>query len=323
MFGGVNKDFTWSQGMNQGPSAMNAPPMSHEAALGMVGKPAGFSHTGSIDSDLDAYYGADVSGRGGDYSIYGNNFAMGGSGGFNGQSSIDGVSAINPQAGQANELDSFRRYEDAAYNDAMRRLQPQMDQDDRRFDQAMISRGHTPGSGDAYSAAYRDKEMAQAEALENAAFGAMQFGLGAQNQSFQQDHARSALANALLQAQWQKELGWGNIGLGQANLAQRGQQFNDQLDFNYDTFYDTLGQRNYEFDSGQDFDYWDRGNYWDFAQDRADASDYFGSWDRNYGAQQDFMDQVMRLFGGSPGNTGVSAPYNPQPGSPYDWSWMF
>lgn len=251
-----------------------------------------------------------------------------------GHSSYGGVSAVNPQAGQANELDAFRRYEDAAYADAMRRLQPAHAQQDRQFDQAMIDRGHAPGSGAGYSQAYRDKEMAQAEGLENAAFGAMQFGLGAQNQSFQQDHARSALANALLQAQWQKELGWGNINLGQDRLSEQGRQFDAglgerqrQYDLglgqSYDFFYDNLANNQYQFDSQMDYNLWDRGNYWDFAYDRANSSDYFGAWDRDYRSQQDFMDFFGRMFGGSPGNAHLNAPYYPQPGSRDDWSWIF
>ena len=323
MFGGPNQNFIWDQNQ-QNPSAFGtAPNMSRDQALAMVGKPPGFSHTGSIDQDLDAYYGQDVSGRGGNYSVTGDTgFGMGfggsASGGGGGASSIGGVSAVNPQAGQANELDAFQRYEDAAYGDAMSRLEPQLQASQRDFDQQMANQGIPIGS-EAYRSAKAQFEQNKAGALNDASFGAMQFGLGAQNQSFQQDFARSGLANALLQAQWQKELGWGNIGLGQAQLGENARQFDQNLGFGYDQ----LGQRGYEFDAGQDFDYWDRGNYWDFANDRADSSDYFNAYDRDYGAQQDFMDFVARMFGGSPGSAGLNTQYNPQQGSPYDWSWMF
>lgn len=285
----ANQNPQWEQGFAQSRPMMN---VTRDQALGMVGKPANFSHTGSIDSDLDAYYGTNVSGRS-DYGATGDVWGSA-SGGGGGASSIGGVSAVNPQAGQANELDAFKRYEDQAYNDAMSRLDPQLQAAQRDFDQQMVNQGIPVGS-EAYNSAKAQFEQNKAGALNDAAFGAMQFGLGAQNQSFQQDHARSALANALLQAQWQKELGLGNIGLGYANLGERGRQFDQGL-----------GQRAYEFDSGQDFDYWDRGNYWDFAGDRADSSDYFNSWDRNYGAQQDFMNMVLGMYGQQPGSQGIN-----------------
>lgn len=211
-------------------------------------------------------------------------------------SSIDGISAVNPQAGQANELDAFKRYEDMAYNTALGRLQPQLDQQNASFNQGLVSRGIPVGS-DAYNSAMRQKDQSQADALQNAAFGAMQFGLGAQNQSFQQDHARSALANALLQARMQQELGMANVGLGYAGLNQRAQQFQDQLGFNYDTFYDTLANQQYQFDAGQDFNYWDRGNYWDFAYDRAGADDYFNTYDRDFASQKYDDALLLSLFG--------------------------
>ncbi len=307
MFGGPNQNYNfgnqnmdWERGF-----AAQAPKFSdfgstREDALAMVGKPQGYSVQGNLRNDLSTYMGGYQAPQWGSAS-----------GGGGGASSIGGVSAVNPQAGQANELDAFQRYEDSAYNNAMRRLEPQMATAQRDFDQEMMNRGIPVGS-DAYNSARAQFDQSQAGARENAAFGAMQFGLGAQNQSFQQDHARSQLANALLQAQWQKELGLGRLGLGYAQLGEQGRQVDKGLGYDYDTFYDTLGQRAYEFDSGQDFDYWDRGNYWDFAYDRADASDYFDSWDRDYGAQQDFMDTVMNLFGQTPGSAGLNTQYNPQ-----------
>ena len=79
-------------------------------------------------------------------------------------------------------------------------------------------------------------------------------------------------------------------------MAQRGQMFGDQLGFDYDALYgnlglayDTLGQRGYEFDSNLDYNYWDRGNQFDYMYDRA-AMD-----DMRWGAgedRQDYYDQV-------------------------------
>lgn len=325
MFGGPNENFTWGTQQQDPNNFARAPRnMSRDQALAMVGQAPGTSFTGNIDRDLDAYYGQDVSGRGGDYSVYGDtSFGQGSSSG-SGAHAIGGVSAVNPQAGQANELDAFRRYEDAAYSDAMRHLQPQFDASQRQFDQQMASRGIPVGS-DAYNTAKAEFEQNKSGALESAAFGAMQFGLGAQNQSFQQDHARSALANALLQAQWQKELGWGNISLGQQNLGlqqnrlnESARQFNDNLGFQYDTFYDTLANNQHQFDSNMDYNFWDRGNYWDLAFDRANSSDYFNAWDRDNASQQYDNSLLLSLLGmGPPGVQGANpyAAYGSQVGA--------
>jgi hypothetical protein len=239
-------------------------------------------------------------------------------GGFDGASSIGGVSAVNPQGGQANELDSFKRYEDMAFNNSMARLEPQFDRQNADFNQGMVSRGLPVGS-DAYNSSQANLAQAQAGATQDAALGAMQFGLGAQNQSFQQDATRSGLANALLQSRWSTDLGWANNALGNRQLDQQGQQFNDKLGFDYDTFFDTLGQRNYEFDTtmdqnqyqfdaGQDFNYWDRGNQFDYMYDRANASDYFGSYDRNQQSRQYDDALFLSLFGQpAPGVSGQNA----------------
>lgn len=327
MFGGPNTNYNLAdQNMQfERGFAANAPKFSdfgstRQDALAMIGKPANYSTTDNLRGDLAAYSGVSDPRWGGWANVQG---------GGNGAHSIGGVSAVNPQAGQANELDAFQRYEDQAYSAAMGRLEPQFDQQMARFEQDMASRGIPVGS-EAYNSALAQIQQGQGDATQQAIFNAMGFGLGAQNQSFQQDYARSQLANALLQAQWQKELGWGNIGLGQQGLQlqqnrlnEDARQFDSNLGYQYDTFYDTLGQRAYEFDAGQDYDYWNQGNYWDFAYDRANMNDYFNAYDRDYGSQMDFMNLVMNMFGGSPGSAGLNPGYYPQQGSPYDWSWMF
>jgi hypothetical protein len=74
------------------------------------------------------------------------------------------------------------------------------------------------------------------------------------------------------------------------------------MDYNRDTFYDTLDNRNYEFDSGQDFQYWNEGNNFDLANRGQDSSDYFNSWDRNSGDSRWNDSIMMNLFnGGAPG----------------------
>lgn len=272
----------------------------------------------------DAYFDPNRGEASGTWSPRGSGSSFGSfsSGGFDGNSSIGGVSAVNPQAGQANELDAFKRYEDAAFNNSMSRLEPQFDRQQADFSQSMVSRGMPVGS-DAYNSAMAQMNQSQSGATQDAAFGAMGFGLGAQNQSFQQDATRSGLANSLLQSRWQNDLQRDALAQSgrqfNASLAQQNQQFGDNLGFNYDTFFDSMNQRNYEFDtsmdnnryqfdSGMDQSYWDRGNYWDFANDRANADDMFRADDSNY-RNNAYMDNLfLTLFGQpAPGVQGQNA----------------
>jgi len=236
--------------------------------------------------------------------------------GEDGMYGIGGVSAVNPQAGQANELDAFKRYEDAAFANASGRLNPFLQQQQAQFQQQMANQGIPVGS-DAYNKAQAQMSLGQTDAMNNAAFGAMGFGLGAQQQSFGQDHARSQLANSLLQAKMQQDLGMAGIGVDKARLAQDASQFSrglgfdrdklaqqasqfqdtlgldyDKLGYDYDTFYDTLGQRAYEFDSGQDFDYWDRGNQYGLANRAMDSGDFWDAYNAGPTGTQRYDDAL-------------------------------
>lgn len=235
--------------------------------------------------------------------------------------SIGGVSAVNPQAGQANELDAFKRYEDAAFANASGRLNPFIEQQKAQFAQQMANQG-IPAGSDAYNKALAQMNRSQSDAMSGAAFDSMGFGLQAQNQSFGQDHARSQLANALMQAQMQKDVGMANVNLGYGRLSQDGRQFdqglaekarqfNDALSYDYDTFYDTLGQRNYEFDSTQDYNYWDRGNFYDIANRGMDTDDYRWAYESGPSGQQRYADAyIMALLGGAPPGVAILDPNN-------------
>jgi len=244
-----------------------------------------------------------------------------------GKYSLGGVSAVNPQVGD------FKQYEDAAFANASGRLDPFLQQQTSQFNQRMANQGIPVGS-DAYNKAFAQMNLGQTDAMNNAAFGAMGFGLGAQDQAFGQEHARSQLANSLLQAKMAKQLGMANVGLGQAQLAQQGsqfqdslgfdreklaqqgQQFGDTLGYNYDSFYDTLGQRAYEFDSGQDFDYWSQGNAFDLAERGMDTEDYWNAYNAGpTGTEQYDNALIMALLGIAPPGVvpaDVANPYSTQ-----------
>lgn len=220
-------------------------------------------------------------------------YGGGGSGGFNGQTSIGGVSAVNPQAKQ-----SQQSFIDQSYNNARRRLNPQFGEQNRAFDQKMANQGISVGS-DAYNRARGSMQGGQNDAYMNAAFGSEREGRAAQQQDFMQDATRSGLANQLLTSRW-------NTDLGYAGLGEQGRQFDNTLGYNYDK----LGQNSYEFDANLDKQYYDTDSQFDYMYDRADQDDY------RFGVGQDrtaylddlnaqhyddaFMMQLLGL-GGTPG----------------------
>jgi len=216
-----------------------------------------------------------------------------GSGGFNGQDSIGGVSAVNPRSRM-----NTQGFIDDAYNSARSRMKPRFAEQDAGFEQRMANQGIAVGS-DAYQKARGSMSSGQNDAYQQAAYGANREGLFAQNQDFQQAATRSGLANSLLQSKWQNEL-------GQRGLNEQGRQYDNTLGYQYDA----MDQRNYEFDSTLDKQYWDSENQYDYMYDRADQDDY------RYGVGQDrqaylddrsasqyddaFMMQLLGM-GGTPG----------------------
>lgn len=138
-----------------------------------------------------------------------------------GQTSWGGVSGVNPQAGDM-DYDQINEFSDAAYENARRWMDPQLQRENERFQQELINKGIDP-----YSEQGR-KAMQQLKASQNdmqstQQFNAMKFGTDIQDQMFNQDLGRSELANALIGKDW--------------DLTEMGRQFND-----------TLGQRGHEFD---------------------------------------------------------------------------
>lgn len=96
-------------------------------------------------------------------------------------------------------LNSMKQYSDAAYNSATRTLDPQWQAKQAQFNQQMVGQGLMPGS-DAYNNAYANFTRSQNDAYSQARDQAMQQGLQAQGQSFQEGLANSNLQNELAKA---------------------------------------------------------------------------------------------------------------------------
>ena len=109
---------------------------------------------------------------------------------------------------------SVDRYSDAAHDEARRYLDPQQAQQQRRLSQEQINRGVDPNSaqgqemGDMLS-------MRQGDQNNAAAFGAMQFGQGIQNQMSQQELANQALGGQMQQGLWNAENQYGQLDFQQ------------------------------------------------------------------------------------------------------------
>lgn len=107
-------------------------------------------------------------------------------------------------------IDNFRRYEDAAYNQAMRQLDPQMESQRRAFDQAMVAKGIEPGST-AYNNAFANQSRSHNDMLAQAAFGAQGAGLQAQNQAFGQAMQNNQFGLSQNNQNYQHEFGYDQL----------------------------------------------------------------------------------------------------------------
>lgn len=165
-------------------------------------------------------------------------------------SSYGGVSAVNPQA-QGSAFANVDKYIDDSYNNAMTRLQPQMDASRNQLTQAMIDRGIGVGS-DAHNKAFAQQSQNENDAMQNARFMAQQQGAALQNQMFQQDLARSQLANSLTQANMQSRLGWGNLNEQARQYDDRSAQGWDDRAFRDLSWLDSTNFRNRGYNDQQD-----------------------------------------------------------------------
>lgn len=109
-----------------------------------------------------------------------------------------GVSPFDASSG-ATGIGDFQRFSDNAYNESVRRLDPQFATQQRSFEQDMVNRGIAPGT-EAYDAARANFDQSRNDAYAGARAAADQQGLAAQQQSFGQGATNSGLLNQLLQA---------------------------------------------------------------------------------------------------------------------------
>jgi hypothetical protein len=156
-----------------------------------------------------------------------------GGGNFNnwgpGEKNVYGGQQIAGATPSPADYQSVQQYSDAAHENARRYLDPQQDMQFKRFNQQLVNQGIDPNSpqGQQRQAAFGRQ---QADANNAAAFGAMQFGQGIQNQMSQQELANQQLAGNMQQALWNqqgqaenRDLQWG-LGEMQNKTALAGQQ---------------------------------------------------------------------------------------------------
>jgi hypothetical protein len=97
-------------------------------------------------------------------------------------------------------LGNFDQFRDSAWQQAMRHLQPSIDQNNNKFEQMMAARGIQAGT-EQYDNQRSLLDRRNNDMLSQAAYGAQQQGLNAQNQFWNQGYQYDALANALNQTQ--------------------------------------------------------------------------------------------------------------------------
>ena len=147
---------------------------------------------------------------------------------------------INGNARQASagaaDYAGVQDFADAAYDNSRRYLDPQQAQDERRYEQQLINKGIDP---------FSEQGRMQLEMMmrghgdqdQGAAFGAMQFGQGIQEQMFRQSATNAGMANDMTNANRNRDLTrYGmdqNYGLGMGNLElnRQGQDFNEYMGY--------------------------------------------------------------------------------------------
>ena len=180
------------------------------------------------------------------------------SGGTGSGTQFGGVGTVGAEANAA-DYQGVQNFADAAYDNSRRYLDPQQGADRRRYQQELINKGIDPNSA-------MGREMSDQMARQHgdqdsaAAFQAMGFGQGIQNQMFNQDFMNTQQAGNMAQGQWNNEnmaamrnlQRYGmdqNYGLGQGALdVQRQSQ-----DFNELVGYDNIDYRNAMFNRQGDW----------------------------------------------------------------------
>lgn len=212
----------------------------------------------------------------------------------------NGVSPFNASAG-ATGIGEFQRFADNAYNESVRRLDPQFAEQQRSFEQDMVNRGIAPGT-EAYDNARANFEQARNDAYATARSQADQMGLAAQQQSFGQGAVNSQGLRELLLGQMGADASrYGadrSASASMYNSNQAAQSAADRLRFDsqqgdFGNLMQLLG-----FGSGINAQ-----NNSTIGQNNNANNQWFN---QNYG--------MLGLFGGggNPSNIDVTSPYNNQ-----------
>lgn len=211
-----------------------------------------------------------------------------------------GVSPFNASSG-ATGIGDFQRFSDNAYNESVRRLDPQFEAQQRSFEQDMVNRGISPGT-EAYDNARANFDQSRNDAYATARAQADQMGLAAQQQSFGQGAVNSQGLRELLLGQMGADAS--RYGADASASASRyGSDVSGQAAAN------RLG-----FDR-------DQGDFSNLMQmllfGQGTNSQNNNAIGQNNNSQNQWFSQnggLLGLFGGgnAPGNIDVSSPYNNQ-----------
>ena len=152
-------------------------------------------------------------------------------------SNWNGTPTSGATAGAA-DYEGVQDFSDAAYNNARRYLDPQQAFDNRRYDQEMINRGVDPNSEQGRML-YEQMQRSHGDQDQGAAFGAMEFGQGIQEQMFRQNFDNTQQAGDMQKASWTNDTNRGNLQLGRQQ-----QDFNEYMGYNNIDFRDTAYNEN-------------------------------------------------------------------------------
>jgi hypothetical protein len=206
------------------------------------------------------------------------------------------------------DYQSVQGYADQAYDQAMKRLNPQMEAQNKRLQQDLINKGIDPNSAQGQKM-MDDLSRQQADQMNSATFNALQFGQGIQNQMFGQEQAKANRAAQMQQALWgnqlgasgqglqnrlgtmQNQLGWGNLqsqhALGAAGL--QNQFANMQNQYN-------LGMRGQDLQArGQDIQFGLGAGQQDLSRYGMDLQNQLGQGQLDLGRQSQSFNEMMGM----------------------------
>ena len=173
-----------------------------------------------------------------------------------------GQSTVGAKAGAA-DYAGVQQFADAANQESRRYLDPQQGFDRRRFEQSMVNKGIDPNSTQGQEM-YAQMMRAHGGQDQSAAFGAMQFGQGIQDQMFNQNFQNTQQAGQMQQGLWNQEANRRNnatqrygmdqdyqLGKGMMEIGRQQQDFNEMMGFDQIDFRDAgFNEGNQRWDQG-------------------------------------------------------------------------